>query len=62
MSTDYHSKYYAHALTRRRSADDPDKLTASLMSATVDLNPHQIDAAMFDFRSPLSQRGQPGRG
>lgn len=55
MFTDYHSKYYAHALTRRRSADDPDKLTTSLMNATVDLNPHQIDAAMFAFRSPLSR-------
>lgn len=55
MLTDYHSKYYAHALTRRRSSDDPDKLTASLMNATVDLNPHQIDAAMFAFRSPLSR-------
>ena len=55
MLTDYHSKYYAHALTRRRSADDPDKLTTSLMNATVDLNPHQIDAAMFAFRSPLSR-------
>jgi adenine-specific DNA-methyltransferase len=53
--TDYHSKYYACALTRRRSSDDPDKLTASLMNATVDLNPHQIDAAMFAFRSPLSR-------
>lgn len=53
--TDYHTKYYAHALTRRRSADDPDKLTTSLMNATVDLNPHQIDAAMFAFRSPLSR-------
>lgn len=55
MFTDYHSKYYAYALTRRRSADDPDKLTATLMNATVDLNPHQIDAAMFAFRSPLSR-------
>jgi len=25
------------------------------MNATVDLNPHQIDAAMFAFRSPLSR-------
>jgi superfamily II DNA or RNA helicase len=55
VSTDYHSKYYSYALTRRRSSDDPDKLTASLMNATVDLNPHQIDAAMFAFRSPLSR-------
>jgi superfamily II DNA or RNA helicase len=55
MYTDHHAKYYAHALTRRSSSDDPDKLGASLMNATVDLNPHQIDAAMFAFRSPLSR-------
>jgi superfamily II DNA or RNA helicase len=55
MYTDYHAKYYAHALTRKSSADDPDKLSASLVNATVDLNPHQIDAAIFAFRSPLSR-------
>lgn len=55
MYTDYHAKYYAHALTRRSASDDLDKLSASLMNATVDLNPHQIDAAMFAFRSPLSR-------
>lgn len=32
-----------------------EKLAASLADAQVDLNPHQIDAALFAFRSPLSK-------
>ncbi len=55
MSTAYHAKYYAHLLTARLPSDSADKFGASLMSATVDLNPHQIDAALFAFRSPLSR-------
>jgi hypothetical protein len=31
-----------------------DKLTASLQDAQVDLTPHQIDAALFAFKSPMS--------
>jgi adenine-specific DNA-methyltransferase len=53
--TDYHSNYYAHELSRRSASDDPNKLSQSLTNATVDLNPHQIDAALFAFRSPLSR-------
>lgn len=53
--TDYHAKYYAHELTKRCSSDSLEKLTASLVDAQVDLNPHQIDAALFAFRSPLSR-------
>lgn len=53
--TDYHAKYYAHALTRRSSSENLEKLGQTLLNATVDLNPHQIDAAMFAFRSPLSR-------
>src|SRR5271157_5469669 len=55
MITDYHAKYYAHALTRRSSSDSLGKLGTSLLNATVDLNPHQIEAALFAFRSPLSR-------
>lgn len=55
MSTQYHSKYYAHALTRKYSAHQLEKLSQSILSASVDLNPHQIDAALFAFRSPLSR-------
>lgn len=53
--TDYHAKYYAHELTKRCSSDSLEKLAASLSDAQVDLNPHQVDAALFAFRSPLSR-------
>lgn len=53
--TAYHAKYYAHELTKRCSSDSLEKLTASLADSQVDLNPHQVDAALFAFRSPLSR-------
>ena len=53
--TDYHAKYYAHELTKRCSPDSLEKLAASLVDARVDLNPHQVDAALFAFKSPLSR-------
>lgn len=52
--TPYQSKYFAHFLTREGIAED-EALTHSLSSARVDLNPHQVDAAMFALRSPLSK-------
>ena len=55
MSTPYHSQYFAYELTRRWPSDRPEKLSQSLANATVDLNPHQLDAALFAFRSPLSR-------
>ena len=55
MITPYHSQYYAYELTRRWSSDRMEKLSQSLFNATVDLNPHQLDAALFAFRSPLSR-------
>ncbi len=54
-TTDYHAKYYAHMLGLRSPSDSLAKLGSSLLNATVDLNPHQIDAALFAFRSPLSR-------
>ena len=35
--------------------DSPDRLASALVDAQVDLNPHQVDAALFAFQSPLSQ-------
>ncbi len=52
--TDYHAKYYAHELTKRCPSDSVEKLAASLIDAQVDLNPHQVEAALFAFKSPLS--------
>src|SRR3990172_6640814 len=53
--TSYHAKYFAYELTRQYSSDSLQKLAASLSDAQVDLNPHQIEAALFAFRSPLSK-------
>lgn len=53
--TVYHAKYFAHELTKRSPSDSVEKLAAALSNAQVDLNPHQIDAALFAFSSPLSK-------
>ena len=53
--TDYHAKYFAHELTRRCPPNSAEKLAGAVASAQVDLNPHQIDAALFAFKSPLSK-------
>src|SRR3989344_2867290 len=48
-------EYLATKLTLKRSISDPEKLNTSIRSANVDLNPHQVDAAVFAFNSPLSR-------
>lgn len=53
--THHHAKYYAYDLTRRAAAGDPDRLSMSLFDASVDLNPHQIESALFALQSPLSK-------
>ncbi len=55
VSTNFHAKYFAHDLTRRLPSDSVSKFVASLQDAQVDLNPHQVDAALFAFQSPLSK-------
>ncbi len=53
--TPYHARYFAHELTKRSSSASVDSLTLALADAQVDLNPHQVEAALFAFRSPLSR-------
>ena len=50
--TPHHARYYAHDLTRR-SASGLDHLSMSLFDAAVDLNPHQIEAALFALQNSL---------
>src|SRR3990167_5781138 len=47
--------YLAHALTEKKSVSDREKLNNSIRAANIDLNPHQVDAAIFAFKSPLSR-------
>jgi len=51
----HQAKYYAHELTRRHAANGVDRLSQSLFDASVDLNPHQIEAALFALRNPLQE-------
>ena len=55
MITKYHAKYYANVLTQCSIGGDIDSLSQSLLNAAVDINPHQIEAALFAFKSPLSK-------
>jgi ERCC4-related helicase len=55
MITKYHAMYYARVLAQRTVGNDIDSLSQSLLNAAVDINPHQIEAALFAFRSPLSK-------
>src|ERR1700680_4788442 len=50
----FSAKYFAYDLTRR-AASGIDRLSMSLFDAAVDLNPHQIEAALFALESPLSR-------
>jgi len=53
--THYHTKYFAHELTKRCASDSVEKLAGARVDAQVDLNPHQVEAALFAFKSPLSK-------
>ncbi|MDD4787346.1 MAG: SNF2-related protein, partial [Pirellulales bacterium] len=53
--TPCHAKYIAHELTRRSASDSVERLTAVISDAQVDLNPHQVEAALFAFRNPLAR-------
>jgi len=54
MSTEYYAKYLAYELTKKTVGDNVARLSRSLFDAKVDLSPHQIEAALFALRSPIS--------
>jgi hypothetical protein len=54
--TPYHARYFAHELTKRPNSASIDGLTAALADAQVDLNPHQVEAALSAFRSPTADK------
>ncbi len=53
--TEYHAKYYAHELTKTGPSNETNRLASAMFDAQVELNPHQVDAALFAFQSPLSK-------
>jgi superfamily II DNA or RNA helicase len=53
--TDHQAKLFALELRRRRPVGDSARIGSALLDAQVDLNPHQVEAALFAFRSPFSK-------
>jgi superfamily II DNA/RNA helicase len=53
--TPYHAKYFAHELSILHANNGVDRLSQSLFDASVDLNPHQIEAALFALDNPLNK-------
>ena len=54
MITPYHALFFANDLTRR-GGEGLDRISQSLFNASVDLNPHQVEAALFALQSPISK-------
>lgn len=53
--TPHQSQYFAWLLTRRAASDTVESLASTLADAQVELNPHQVEAALFAMRNPLSR-------
>lgn len=51
--TTYQGSFFAHKITLEGLGEDA--LAQSLSTARVDMNPHQVDAALFALSSPLSK-------
>ena len=52
--TPHQSKYFAEQILLQRPQSSIDGLVSAMSGVKVDLNPHQVDAALFAVKSPLS--------
>lgn len=52
--TQYQTRYFAEQLSLKRPQSSVDNLASAMSGTKVDLNPHQVDAALFALRPPLS--------
>lgn len=55
LLTPHQCQYFAWLLTRRTAGDSVESLASTLVDSQVDLNPHQVEAALFARRNPLSR-------
>ena len=55
LITPHQSQFYAWQLTRRAASDSVEALASTLVNSQVDLNPHQVEAALFACQNPLSR-------
>lgn len=55
MESSYSTKYLSENLTVKHFGNNPDRIGESLYNSKISLNPHQIQAALFAFSSPISK-------
>ena len=51
--TPYQSRYFAEQISLKRPQSSFGSIASAMSGVKVDLNPHQVDAAMFAVKSPL---------
>lgn len=54
MYTPHQARYFAEQIDLKRSPSSVEALASAISGVKVDLNPHQVDAALFAMHSPLS--------
>jgi len=52
--TPHQIRYFAEQILLQRPQSSIDALASAMSGVKVDLNPHQVDAALFALKSPLS--------
>ena len=52
--TEYQSRYFAEQIVLKRPQSSYEGIASTMSGVKVDLNPHQVDAALFAVKSPLS--------
>ena len=48
-------RYLAEKINSQKMAGNISRISSVLAKSTIDLNPHQIQAALYAFNSPLSR-------
>lgn len=55
MSQKFAAKYFLNDLQLKKGGNSVDRISATLLNAKIKLTPHQIDASLFAFKSPIDK-------
>ena len=55
MNNEIMTKYYLNCFESKKNGSDINRLSMTLFNSKIRLTPHQIDAALFAFKSPISK-------
>lgn len=55
MNNKFLAKWYINYLDSKHSGSTIDRISMTLFNSKIKLTPHQIDAALFAFKSPINK-------